>query len=124
MQKALIGNSFPWSLVRREITAVPLTVAEFRQEIAEIQLVSFWGHPETLADVSGLCGRDVTPQQKRLALSLSPEKLPELNGTAFRVCYLVSPDYRVSFRPSLNPDPECPETPEIDGWSILKINWQ
>ena len=122
MQTALIGNSFPWSLVRREITAVPLSFAEFRQEIAEIQLVSFWGHPETLADVSKMCGCDLTPQQERLALSLSPEKLPELNGTAFRICYLVSPDYRVSFRPSLNP--ACPETPEIDGWSILKIIWK
>ena len=118
---ALIGNSFPWSLVRRQLVATPVSLAQFQCETAGVRIVSFWGHPDTLAAASQFCGIDLTPRVERTVLTLSSNDLPALNGEEFRCCYLVSPDYREAFRQPLAMDAQI--VPEIVGWNILKLKW-
>lgn len=41
----LIGNSFPWPLVRLPIRAVPLSLEEFQRKLRQKSGIrSFWGH--------------------------------------------------------------------------------
>lgn len=119
--KCLVGNSFPWTLVRRRIDAVPVSVDQFRREAAVAGTVSFWGHPDSLADASEFCGIDLTPSCERPVLVLSPEGLPMLNGETFRRCYLISPEYGAAFRMPLIPGDVAP--PPITAWRILRIDW-
>lgn len=117
----LIGNSFPLSLVRREINITPLDFGELRRSIAMSAVFSFWGHQNSLAEVSTLLQCDLTPLNERPSLMLSERNLPMLNGMEFAECYLVVPEYRQGFRPKINSEPE---KSDILNWNYLKIIWK
>lgn len=117
----LIGNSFPWPLVRLPIRAVPLSLEEFQRKLRQKSGIrSFWGHPDTLPEVSRFCGVDLTPRDERAVLQLSSEGFPSFDGEVFPVCYVISPEYEFYFRPGH----ETERNPEIIGWKIIEISWE
>lgn len=117
----LIGNTFPWPLIRRRIQAAPVSPEEFRKKIRMGKVIrSFWGHPDTVREASAFCGVDLTPEEDRMVLTLSPRGFPCLGDEEFRECYIVSPEYEYFFRPGT----PAGKAPEIIGWVILQINWE
>jgi hypothetical protein len=121
MDKLLIGNSFPMSLIRREVKCVPIAVEEFREFIADIEIVSFWGHDNTVDGASELLARDLRPKQKRPVLKLSEKNLPVLNNCEFDTVYVVCPEYAVGFRPEINNEFD---TKQIKNWQVVKLTWK
>lgn len=115
----LIGNTFPLSLVRRRAVIHPAGLAEL-QAAAAAGVVSFWGHPSTLAAASAFAGFDLAPARERPALRLSADLLPELDGEVFRECWILSPDFTPGFRPALGE--EVP-LERITGWQILRLTF-
>lgn len=117
----LIGNTFPWPLIRRRIQAGPILLEEFQKRICMgKEIRSFWGHPDTVKEASAFCGVDLTPEAERPVLTLSPRGFPCLGDDEFRECYIISPEYEYFFRPGAPAEKE----PEIIGWVILQINWE
>lgn len=116
----LIGNTFPFSLIRRKVLINTVDLGEIRDELKNIKFISFWGHSETLSAVSSFLGIDITPEAIRPALTLNKDLLPTINGISFRECLVISPDYPSGFRPT--PGEEVPER-LIKGWSILRMIW-
>ena len=116
--KSLIGNSFPLSLIRRPVKIAPCSIAELQKKLAEAKIVSFWGHSNTLAAANDLLGYDLTPKSDRPAVHLSAAFLPELEGTEFKECWILSPNYSSDFRPAIGE--EVPPE-KIASWQCLKI---
>ena len=120
MEKTLIGNSFPLSLIRRRVVITPCGLEELQQLLAEREIVSFWGHRNTLEAVKQCLGYDLTPHVDRPALTLSAAGLPVYEGEVFGECWVLSPDYRDSFRPAIGIE----VTPEqILGWQCLLLTF-
>ena len=120
MNKILIGNTFPLTLARRKFTVEPASMEALRKAVDGKEVLSFWGHANTLAAASAVSGVDLTPKVERPVLSLSPDKLPMLDNQEFKECWIVSPDYRDNFRPAINV--EIPGE-MISGWQVLKLTW-
>jgi hypothetical protein len=120
MPSLLIGNSFPLSLVRRDVLIRPSDQLEFQAACVGRRIVSFWGHANTLAAASVFAGVDLTPRCERPALDLSAEGYPCFAGEEFRDCWVLSPDYKVNFRPAAGE--EVPAD-KICGWQILRLIW-
>jgi len=121
-KKLLIGNAFPFSLVRCERLAVesrPLEVLQ--EEIGGAEVVSFWGHENTRAAAERVLGVSLLPRAERPAVTLSPAKHPMLYGEEFNTCWLLSPDYPEGLRPSIGQE-VAPD--QIAGWHVLKLTWQ
>ena len=121
-QKVLIGNSFPFSLVRCErliVETKPLTA--LKEALAGVEVASFWGHENTRAAAETVLGVSLAPRTERPALTLSPGKCPMLYGAVFDVCWLLSPDYPEGFRPAIG---EEVSPDQIAGWHVLKLTWQ
>ena len=121
-KKVLIGNSFPFSLVRCErmvVESVPL--AALQTALANAEVVSFWGHENTRAAAERVLGVSLTPRTERPAVTLSPAKRPMLHGEEFGTCWLLSPDYPEGFRPAIGAE-VSPD--QIAGWHVLKLTWQ
>jgi hypothetical protein len=117
----LIGNSFPLSLIRREVAIRPVDLNKLKQAVAENgPICSFWGHRNTLAPASDMLGSDLSPAGDRPVLSLSPEGLPMLEGATFRDCWILSPDYIENFRPQVGE--EVPAE-KIRSWQVLHMQW-
>ncbi len=116
----LIGNSYPLSLVRCEVTIRPETRARLKETMGKRVIHSFWGHANTLAAATAFAGVDLTPATERPALALTPDGLPTLDGVVFRECWVLSPDYAPGFRPRVGE--EVPED-VIEGWQVLRLNW-
>ena len=120
--KVLVGNSFPFSLVRCERLVVEQRpVAELRAALAGMEVVSFWGHKNTRAVAEAVLGVSLAPRTERPAVTLSVEGLPVLDGYTFDTCWLLSPDYSDGFRPAVGAE-VGPE--QIEGWHALKLTWQ
>ena len=117
----LIGNSFPLSLIRRNVRIVPVGKKELLAEINGSRIASFWGHSNTLAVINGWLGLDLTPKAERPTLCLSGNKLPLLDGVEYQACFIISPDYRPGFRPTIGAEVDAAN---IMGWQILKIIWE
>lgn len=117
----LIGNTFPLTLVRRRLTVDVVPLEEFRRMAAGRRIVSFWGHANTLHAASAAVGFDLSPVEERPVLTLSPEALPALGDEVFRECWILSPDFRRSFRPAVG-DELKPD--EICSWQCLHLVWQ
>ena len=66
----LIGNAFPLSLVRRPVRIVPATREELHAAARGRAVVSFWGHPNTLAQAERFCGLPLAPGNERPAVRL------------------------------------------------------
>ncbi|NMA44958.1 MAG: hypothetical protein GX945_00195 [Lentisphaerae bacterium] len=117
----LLGNSFPLSLVRRPVHIEPRRLADLHAALTGRTIYSFWGHENTLAAVTRILARDVSPKTARPVLSLDKNKLPCLDGRSFNECWVLSPDYVENFRPALGQ--EVPEA-AIAAWRVLQICWQ
>ena len=117
----LLGNSFPFALLRRDADVRMLSLGDLRSALAGAEVVSFWGHENTRAAAeSVLGGVSLRPATERPALELSPDGLPSLGGRTFRTCFVLAPDYRPGYRPAIGEEP----TPsDILGWHALRIDW-
>lgn len=117
----LIGNSFPFALVRRGANIKTLSIDDLRAALAGAAVVSFWGHENTRAAAEAILGGlSLRPATERPALTLSPDNFPTLDGRVFRSCYILAPDYPPGHRPAIG---EEPNTSDIQGWNALRIDW-
>lgn len=120
--KVLIGNSFPFSLVRcARLVVETQPIAALKKALAGADVASFWGHANTRAAAEAVLGVSLAPRSERPAITLSPEGLPTLDGATFNTCWLLSPDYPEGFRPAIGVE-VGPE--QIAGWHVLKLTWQ
>ena len=120
--KVLVGNAFPFSLVRCERLVVESkSLAALKEALAGAEVVSFWGHENTRAAAEAMLGVLLSPRSDRPALTLSPEGHPTLGGDIFESCWLLSPDYPEGFRP---PSGVEVGPKQIEGWHVLKLTWQ
>ncbi|HSI85914.1 MAG: hypothetical protein ACAI35_03955 [Candidatus Methylacidiphilales bacterium] len=117
----LVSNSFPFSLIRRRVTAEPREIEELRETLRTRPWASFWGHTNTLEAAGAMAGVDLSPKTARPAISLNEEGLPTLDGMIFRECWLLSPYYVPGFRPS--PGEEV-TAKNILGWQVLRMEWE
>ncbi len=117
----LIGNSFPFTLIRRAVRVVPESLADVRRKLATADVHSYWGHAGTLSAVRALLGVDLTPKGERPAIVLSPDGYPTLDGETFREVYVCSPTYAAGFRPPLGADVPADK---ITSWQMLRIIWE
>ena len=121
-RKVLIGNSFPFSLIRSDKVVVESkTLDSLRVEMKGATLFSFWGHANTRALAESQLGVSLEPNSERPAITLSEKGLPMLAGETFDLCWLLSPDYPKGFRPAIGQEvgPEM-----ISGWHVLKLTWK
>ena len=117
----LVGNTFPMSLIRRECFIVPVSSQEFKQfiELENPEIVSFWGHKNTIRVVYQIFNIDVTPIEDRPVLRLSSNRLPYYMNKEWKQVYVISPTYKADVG---RPDPKIEVTPDmIKDWQILKI---
>lgn len=117
----LLGNSFPFSLIRRPVRVFPFGLDSFAAVLARHRVLSFWGHTNTLALAGELLGCDLTPPLERPALRLSANALPYYLGEEFTRCWILSPDYKEDFRPQIGQEIGADM---ILGWQLLCLEWQ
>ncbi len=117
LKRILVGNVFPIPRIRRSVRIDPMPPEAFPRDA---EIVSFWGHADTLPHANAFLGVDLSPVSHRPALDLSENLLPTLNGEEFRECWVVSPDYVENFRAAIGE--EIPAE-KIRSWTILKITW-
>ena len=120
--KILIGNSFPFSLVRcPKLLVENCRIGDLARKVKNAEVVSFWGHENTRAIAEQLLGASLLPRMERPALSVSEKGLPMLYGDVFSECWLLSPDYQAGFRPAIGVE-VLPS--QIVGWQVLKLSWK
>ena len=119
--KILIGNSFPMTLIRDNAVRIEEIDLETLKALAESRGVeSFWGHANTRAVAEGVLGVSLEAGTGRPVVTLDENNLPRLNGVTYRVCYILSPEYRRSFRPAIGMEVAAED---IAGWHALRIEW-
>lgn len=117
----LLGNTFPFALLRRDANVRTLSLDDLRSALAGAEVFSFWGHENSRAAAEELLGGiSLRPSSERPALTLSPDDLPSLDGRAFRSCYVLAPDYRSGYRPAIGAEPG---PSDILGWHALRVDW-
>ena len=117
----LIGNTFPFALLRRDANVRTLSLDVLRDKLAGAHIASFWGHENTRAAAEAVLGGvSLRPATERPALTLAPDGLPTLAGRAFRTCYVLAPDYAPGYRPAIGAEPG---PSDILGWHALRIDW-
>lgn len=121
MNTMLIGNAFPMSLIRRPVLITPIKKEVFTNALRNSDVVSFWGHQNTLQVAKAEFGIDLTPATERPAIKLSPSSFPMLDGLVFNNCWVVSPSYVSGFRPAVGEEVP-PEV--IQSWQVLQMDWQ
>jgi len=117
----LIGNTFPFALLRRNANVRTLSLGDLRAALAGARTASFWGHENSRSAAEAVLGGvSLRPATERPALTLTPDGLPSLDGRAFRSCFVLAPDYRPGYRPAIG---EEPGPSDILGWHALRIDW-
>ena len=117
----LIGNSFPFSLIRRRVEIEPVSLDVLTRHLSGgEEVVSFWGHANTLAAAEALTGCSLKPETERPSLDLSPNNLPVFQGRTFEECWILSPQYINNFRPKVG---EEVSAEKIEAWQVLRIRW-
>lgn len=120
MEKILLGNVFPTSLVKRQVLIEPIALDEAKRLLAG-GYDSFWGHTNTLLAAKEQLGVDVAPKTERPALKLDQEGLPYLvEGEVAMKIILLSPSYKEGFRPAIG---EEVSTDDIVGWTALLVTF-
>ena len=119
-QKFIITNVYPFSLVRRKMTAVPVELKDVITLLKTGFFISAWGHRNTLEAVNKMLGVDITPVSERPVIILNDQKFPMLNGEQFTKVLLVSPNYKKGFRPKLG---EEVQEKAILSWQALLLNF-
>lgn len=118
----LIGNSFPLSLIRREVIITPCAITQLQECLkGDPHIASFWGHTNTVGAASSFLGYDLTPRTARPAITLNGEALPFFEGRSYETCWILSPDYVEQFRPAIGE--EVPAE-KIRSWQLVRIQWQ
>ena len=121
-KKVLIGNSFPFSLIRcNRLIVEQKPISELKDALASAAVASFWGHENTRTAAESVLGVSLATNGVRPAVTLSSTGRPVLNGEEFSSCWLLSPDYPEGFRPAIGTE-VGPE--QIKGWHVLKLSWQ
>ena len=122
INRILVGNTVPTSLIRREVRIGPVEMEQLRTALmhAGDEVYSFWGHRNTLQAAKELLDYDLTPKTERPAISLTHDGLPEFAGHLFRECWLLTPQYMGHFRPKIGVEVTVEE---IKGWQVLKMEW-
>lgn len=116
--KILLGNSFPLGLVRRPAHLTPLRKEDLLTLLEGKEIVSFWGHQNTVSLVNAYLGREIPC--RRVALGLSRDLLPSIDGETFPRVVILTPRYREGFRPQIGVEP----TPgDLDGWESLLLSF-
>ena len=117
----LISNSFPFALIRRKVTVTPVPLSTLCNILHSCDIVSAWGHANTLELANEIVGAELTPQSDRPVITLTEEYFPSLAGRTFTECWLLSPDYTQGFRPKIGEEvpPEA-----IAGWQVLLLKWE
>lgn len=121
MEKFIITNVFPFSLVRRKIVAWPIPMQTVKQALRTGPFASAWGHRNTLSMVNQMLGVDITPPEERPAIVLDAENFPTLYGEKFTKVMLVSPNFRPGFRPAVG---EEVSGEAILGWHALFVDFK
>lgn len=118
----LIGNSFPFSHIRRPVRISPMSLEDFKREAqGTLSVYSFWGHLNTLKAAEAFTGVELAPRTERPVIQLQESGLPQLYGRAFCECWILSANYIENFRPA--PGEEVCAN-RIESWQILKITWE
>ena len=69
----LVGNSFPFSLIRgHKVVCEEIPMSELR-EAAKRGIVSFWGHENTIVDAENCIGAKLKPARSRPCIKLDEE---------------------------------------------------
>ena len=106
-------------LVRRPARLTPLGKEDLLVLLKDKEVVSFWGHQNTVALASAYLGREIPC--RRVALGLSRDLFPSIDGETFQEVILLTPEYREGFRPQIGVEP----TPEdILRWGALRISFE
>ncbi len=116
----MIGNAFPLTLIRHEVTIQPVHLEEVRHALQTRPWISFWGHGNTLKIANHLLGTDIAPHEDRPAVALQDDGIPELGGVRYHHCYILSADYVPGYRPAVG---EEVGEEQITGWQTLRIDW-
>lgn len=118
-KKILLGNSFPMGLVKRPARLTPLRKEDLLALLKDKEIVSYWGHQNTVSLASAYLGREIPC--RRVALGLSRDLFPSIDGETFQEVILLTPEYRSGFRPQIGVEP----TPEdIREWGVLRISFE
>ena len=121
---ALVGNTFPLTLVRGWRVRVEEVGREAFRAAGGGALVSFWGHGETRAAAEawlGLPAGALEPREARPAVRLDAAGLPTLEGRSFRECWVLSQDVAGGGRPA----PGMAAAPAaITAWHLLRLTWE
>jgi hypothetical protein len=118
MNKILIGNSFPLTLVKNKVLISSIDVDEIKALISEgAEICSFWGHSNTVSIAETMLGCNI--KCDRVALDVNKNGgILHPQGGEFRVLYTLTPNYKEAFRPQIGVE----VTPDqILGWQALKI---
>ena len=120
-EKILIGNSFPLSLIRTNVSLMQKSVDELRWALLHKEVASFWGHENTRPWAEELLGVSLRPQVSRPVLTLAANCFPMLDGEVFDECWVLSPNYKGVGRPKIG---EEVQPSQIVGWQVVKIDWK
>ncbi len=120
MTPLLLGNSFPFSLIRAPVRIEPRSMSDLRAALKDAEVHSFWGHANTASAAEALAGVTLSRPSERPALTLSEDRKPMLDGIEFPECWILSPDYPPGFRPAIG---EEVTHEKISGWQILFMEW-
>lgn len=118
----LVGNTFPFALLRRRAEIRPVSIGDLGTTLAGATVVSFWGHENTRAAAEAVLGGvSLRPSTERPALSLSSDFFPMFGDRVFRSCYVLSPDCRPGYRAAVG---EETSPSDIIGWHALRVDWR
>lgn len=117
--KLLVGNSFPFNLIRRPVLVLPTSTDAFVTLARGSEIHSYWSHTNTLAVAKLQLGLELTPR-RRPTIWLDGNNYPMLGEEVFSQSYIVLPEYRSGFRPKVGVE-VVPE--QVTGWQIVNIQF-
>jgi hypothetical protein len=118
--QTLIGSTFPLSLIRRPVVITPEPIETLKAILQQNRIASFWGHQNTVQVANQFLGVEVNPPISRPALMLTSDNFPALDGRVYNECWILSPEYRMGYRPGIG---EEVSVDKISGWQVLRIKW-
>lgn len=120
-KKIIIGNTFPLSMIKREVRIYPISIESLREIIQNSdEVYSYWGHANTIRIAEKFLNVMFQRKDFRKHLSLSLCNKPLWNDIEFKKCFVLSPNYKNGFRPSINKEVTIDE---IVSWQALVVEW-
>ena len=109
-------------MIKRKVRIYPIEVETLRGIVCNAEKIcSYWGHSDTREIAEEILGVKIPENDIRKPLALSENEYPLWNGMEFRKCYILSPNYKNSFRPALNGGASVDE---IISWKALVVEWE